>query len=131
MFSREEIVKIVDRLGLPGSQFEFVSKKANLTSQRSAFITERVKHDLIELDRLEQILNETAATANFAIVKADVLVYAERQKTYGILSEILRVSRRVAQMLEITANFSYLEEQLALLGAPPTSSKIVGRTSRS
>ncbi len=131
MFSRLDIVKIVLRLGLPSSEFGMVARKAEALQRESEIIIQQIQDDLVKLAELEIKLNETASSQNFAIIKADVLEYGEKQKTYGILAEMLRISQRIAQMMGIKGNFSQIDEQLALLGATPVQSGIVGRTIRS
>lgn len=131
MFSRQDIVKIVLRLGLPSSEFGMVARKAESLQRESEIIIQQIQDDLIKLDELEIKLNEIASSQNFAIIKADVLEYDSKGKTYGILTEMLRLSQRIAQMMDIEGNFSQIDEQLALLGATPVQSSIVGRTLRS
>ncbi|MFM6401826.1 MAG: hypothetical protein ACKPFF_34545 [Planktothrix sp.] len=131
MFSRLDIVKIVLRLGLPSSEFGMVARKAETLQRESEIIIQQIQDDLVKLDELEIKLNETASSQNFAIIKADVLEYGEKQKTYGILTEMLRISQRIAQMMSIKGNFSQIDEQLDLLGATPVQSGIVGRIIRS
>lgn len=130
-FTINDTVSVMKRLNLKQSQFDFVNSKLLHVSRKSEILWQEIKTDLKTLDDLEVQLNKTAGTQNFALIRADVLQYAERQKTYGILTETLRISQRVANLLDIEGDFSIINDQLALLGALPLSSGIVGRTSRS
>lgn len=132
MFSRSDIVSIVIRLGLSSDEFGTVAKKLEVLQRESELIILKIQEDLAKLDELEIKLSENAASPNFAIIKADVLQYDVNKKTYGIITEMLRVSQRLANLMGIKGNFSQLDEQLELLGANPVlQCPIVGRTTRS
>lgn len=131
MFSRQDIVKVVIRLGLPSSEFGTIARKLEALQRESEIIVQQVQDDLRQLDELEIKLNETSSSQNFAIIKADVLQYDSKGKTYGILTEMLRISQRLANLVSVKGNFSQLDEQLELMGALPVNCGIVGKTSRS
>lgn len=131
MFSRSDIIKVIIRLGLSSDEFGTVAKKLEALQRESELIILKIQEDLAKLDELEIKLSENAASPNFAIIKADVLEYDAKQKTYGIITEMLRVSQRLANLTGIKGNFSHLDEQLELLGANPVQCHIVGRTTRS
>jgi len=131
MFSRQDIVKVVIRLGLPSSEFGTIARKLELLQRESEIIVQQIQNDLRQLDELEVKLNETSSSQNFAVIKADVLEYDSKGKTYGILTEMLRISQRLANLVSVKGNFSHLDEQLELMGALPINCVIVGKTSRS
>jgi hypothetical protein len=131
IFKNDDIVKVIMRLGLSKNDFDMVSKKLDVISVSSLALCEKVLNDIERLDELEKSLTETAGSQNYAIIKADVLQYGEKQKTYGILSEMLRISQRLSLLLDIKGDFSQLNEQLSLSGATPLFSGVIGRTSRS
>lgn len=129
-FSRNDNFRIIIRLGLKISDYEIVSNKINKLELISELIVGKIQEILEKLDELDRQLTEVCATPNFAIIQADVLTYGEKQKPYGILMEMLRNTQILGDLIEINPNLSLINDQLALVGAPPINT-IVGTINRS
>lgn len=128
-FSRNDIVRLLLRLGLPTSEWSTVTSKVEELEKLSEIVVSNALNYLDQLDALEKLLSSVLATPNFAITSADVLAYGEKQKPYGILMEMLRITHQLGLLIEIKPNLSSINEQLALIDAPQTIN-VVGQTTR-
>lgn len=127
-FSRNDIIRLLLRLGLSTTHWAMVSAKMDELEQLSEIVISNVLAKLDKLETLDKQLSEVLATPNFAIVSADVLEYGAKQKPYGILMEMLRVTQELGNLINITPNPSLINEQLALVDAPPTGNIVGGIT---
>lgn len=129
-FSRGDIFKIIIRLGLNITDYQIVSGKINQLELISELIVGKIQEILENLDALDKQLSEVCSTPNFAIIQADVLQYGNKQKPYGILMEMLRLTQILGKLIGIEPNLSLINEQLALVDAPQINN-VIGHITRS
>lgn len=129
-FSRNDIFRMITRLGLKISDYDFVFNKMQELEGKSEIVVNNIITILDKLDTLDKLLSDTLSTPNFAIVEADVLRYDSKGKPYGILMEMLRISQQLGNLIGIEPNLSLINEQLSLVDAPSINN-IVGSITRS
>lgn len=91
-----------------------------------------MQSDLTAIEAMESTLLTETGSANFAIVQASVLRYAENKRVLGLLMQQYQFSKRLGNYVDIKPNLEVLEGMLRMLGiALPTTAVFVGRLERS
>lgn len=119
MISLEDQYRICDRLYLAPTpeNLTLIKNKCAERDRQSDFFRNQLVSILTLLDELNQNFLREANTPNFALVKAAVLGYAEKQRVLGILVLLRHNTSKLGLVLDINPNLELIDDILQSIDA--------------
>lgn len=130
-YKLEDVYRALKFLNLSPLEIENLKSGFEKLGKLSKYLVEQVINDLNTLEALESVFQQETGTANFALVRADVLAYSASQRVTGILLQMYGISKRLGRNLGVEPDLLIIEQTLRALGVKGLNSSIVnGRVVR-
>lgn len=109
-----DTARVLRYLGLLATQKDEVSEKLSGLERDLPDLIDVVTSNLDRLDELDAILSNELGTANFALIKADVLSWQSDRRVVGIATEYVRKAREIARLIDLEPDLSNIENALSI-----------------
>lgn len=129
-YKLEDVYRALKFLNLPVDSLSSIRDGFEKLASMSGYLLTQVVKDLDALDVLEASYSQETGSANFALVRADVLSYTPSQRVVGILLQMYQLSKRVGRNLGVLPDLLIIEQSLRALGvkglnAPQINGRII------
>jgi len=119
--------QLLKAMNLSPAYTEEIRYKLVVLSEQSTYAIEEIRSILASLDSLNTTLATEAGNVNFALVRADVLGYEQKQRVTGILMLQVKAIQRLGIIFSIKPNLTDIVNFCNVLGVSFGQTSIVTR----